>query len=108
MTSMTTGVVTYDRCDRCNTPLPRQHNIQQPDSIQYDNALIVRLEGSYGMFVDDLFRAEELDQRNLHPRYDSLLCHECGHELAKFLGKDPSNWHTHNPDSGMHADHYRI
>ena len=105
---MRTGIIDNDRCDRCSLILPRQDNIQQNGSIQYDNALIVRLEGSYGMFVDDLFRDDELDYRNLHPRYDSLLCHECAHELAKFLGKDANNWHTHNPDSGMHADHYKI
>jgi len=103
---MTASPVNNDRCDRCKKRLPEQPFIQQSGSFQYDNALVVRFEGAYGMFVDDLYRNDELDHRNLHSDYDSLLCHECAHELAIFLGKDPRRWHTHRPDSGMHPDHH--
>ncbi len=103
---MTTAAPHVDRCSRCHKDLPEQTGVQVPGSIQYDNALIVRLEGGYGMFVDDLFRNEMLDSRGLHPWFDSLLCHECGHDLAVFLGIDPKTWHTHRPDSGMHNDHH--
>lgn len=104
--TMSTAAPHLDRCDRCQKDLPFQHDIQLPGSIQYDNALVVRLDGGYGMFVDDPFRSEHLDQRGLHPIFDALLCHECAHDLAVFLGKDARTWHTHRPGSGMHPDHH--
>jgi hypothetical protein len=99
---------TAEHCDRCHLELPIQPGITEPGSVQYDNALVVRLEGGYGMFVDSLPWGDTVDNRGLNPRYDALLCHECAHALALFLGKDPSNWHTHRSDSGQHPDHHDI
>jgi hypothetical protein len=103
MTNSTTG-----RCDRCHLELVTIPGLTEAGSLQYDNALVVRLEGGYGMFLDPLDTGNVADRRELNRAYDSLLCHECGHALALFLGKDPSNWHTHRPDIGQHPDHHDI
>jgi hypothetical protein len=106
--SMTVQGNDMDRCDRCHLLLEPIPNVTTPGSIQFDNVLIVRFEGGYGMFVDPLPTEERLDARGLHTEYDSLLCHECAHALALFLGKDPSNWHTHRAGSGQHDDHHDL
>ena len=79
-------------CDRCNKTIPKPWN----DSPNLDNGLLVSLSGGYGEFIDSAFTGS----------YDVVLCHECAHDLADFLGIDVHNWHAHSPDSGQHPDHH--
>lgn len=80
-------------CFKCKKEPPKQFESEY--DFQRDNLLEVSFTGAYGMFVDPLFSY-----------YLLHLCHECGHDLCDWLGIDPSNWHTHRPDTGQHADHH--
>lgn len=96
-----TVVYTDVRCDRCTATLPTMPGFDPSESMQYDNALIVRLNGGYGMFVDDFDR-----ELGYNPSYDKVLCHDCAHDLANWLGIDAHNWHTHREGAGQHRDHH--
>jgi hypothetical protein len=65
-----------------------------------DNGLVLLFSGSYGEFHDDLGSGP----------HSVDLCHECGHDLADWLGIDVGNWHTHKYGGGrpglQHADHH--
>lgn len=91
------------RCDRCAKPLPPLDGITTDTNLQYDNVLVLEFHGGYGMFIDPLIPAgsAELDERST-----ALLCHECAHEFAAWLGRDVRDWHTHTEGSGQHDDHH--
>ena len=99
------------RCSRtaCNKPLPQQ-SISFPNSLQYDNNLVLDVRGGYGMFTDPMGNVPGVDDgRPFDPEQTLLLCHECAHEFAAWMGIDVSGWHTHVPaDLGgtQHADHH--
>lgn len=95
-------------CDRCDKDLPRQAGINNNDtSLQYDNNLVLKFDGGYGMFCDpEPGRWIRGDHRRHDPEHTKVLCHECAHDLAEWLDIDVHNWHTHNPNSGQHPDHH--
>lgn len=90
-------------CDKCSKPLEKQF-ITDPRSLQYDNALVLTLDGGYGMFLDDLDR----DGTRFNEVFDAILCHDCAHILAAWLGKDPSYWHGHEAGYPPHAGHEAV
>mgnify|MGYP000293478186 CR=1 FL=1 len=55
-------------CDGCGTPMVGVFDFSDPD-VQPLNGLIIRLEGGYGMFFDDL--CVEKDEMNV------ILCYRC-------------------------------
>lgn len=80
-------------CARCDSPLPETVGDLGPKF-----ALILRLDGGFGMFCDpDPF--EEAD-------WVVLLCHDCGHELTDFLGLNPNGWHVHRGQRAWDSDHH--
>ena len=79
-------------CAKCRKAIPRH------PSGNTDNGLHLTFDGGYGEFIDS-WNPDDTDH------YLSL-CHECGHELADWLGIDVRNWHTHGLHSGQHADHH--
>lgn len=95
------------RCDRagCGKALPVQEGLTDDTGLQYDNALVLQLEGGYGMFTDP---EPWLPRDTYDPATTLVLCHECAHELMEdFFGRpEVRNWHTHAPDSGQHDDHH--
>jgi len=93
-------------CDRCGKRPPIQKGCTSPDWLQYDNVLLLRLEGGYGMFIDPAGSDIQRTKRIYDARYDKILCHECAHEFAEWIGWDVHNQHTHAPESGQHADHH--
>lgn len=58
-------------CDNCNAPLYRFPN---DGRTQYDNALIIGVEGGYGMFVESAAFGGPTEQ--------IIFCHECAHSLC--------------------------
>lgn len=89
-------------CQKCGSELPEQRSIPADGSLQYANNLVVVFEGGYGMFCDPMERAGD----PADPEFTKVLCHECAHALADWLGIDVSNWHTHDPQSGQHPNHH--
>lgn len=92
-------------CYRCKKIIPRQWPQWQYEELgltdgtdQLDNNLSLEFHGGYGMFTDCIYNC---------PADKIILCHECAHDLCEFLGIDPSNWHTHRPESGQHPDHHK-
>lgn len=77
-------------CFRCQKPV---NNDLMGNT---DNGLFLFFSGGYGEFHDDLVDGP----------HEVVLCHECGHDLADFLGLDVAGWHTHRPESGQHPDHH--
>jgi hypothetical protein len=74
-------------CSRCNEKL------KATGFGGYENALRVRLDGGYSEFVDTIVYGR--DAQTKHP-LGHLLCHQCGHELMKWLGVPESHikpWH---------------
>ena len=77
-------------CVRCQAP---QVFDNRPEHCVIPVALQVNLDGGDQMFVDNW-----LDS----PAFNLVLCHECGHELTKWLGipdKTVKNWHPKTEDS---------
>ena len=79
------------RCHKCGVLVP----VAYPGVPNTDNGLEVYFSGGYGEFYDAWDGDPML-----------WLCHECGHDLAAWLGIDVHNWHTHRTDSGQHPDHH--
>lgn len=81
---------------------------QDDESDQYDNALIIQFDGSYGMFVDDIETATTTG----HFGPKAIICHDCAHRLCTVmpgLGKliDPHNSHSHrNSYMVDHPEHF--
>ncbi len=91
-------------CQRCKQPVPISRTgedslVAYPDTKWVtENGLHVSFDGGYAEFIDAWNGAIEI-----------VLCHECGHALADFLGLDVHNWHTHVPPElggTQHADHH--
>jgi DNA-directed RNA polymerase subunit N (RpoN/RPB10) len=83
-------------CFKCKQPVP--HQFPEENHVAYalnDNGLTLSFEGGYGEFID-----------HIGTQATMVLCHECAHALAEFLGLDVRNWHTHNPATGQHEDHH--
>lgn len=83
-------------CFKCKQPVP--HQFPEENHVAYalnDNGLTLSFDGGYGEFID-----------HIGTQATMVLCHECAHALADFLGLDVRNWHSHRDDSGQHADHY--
>lgn len=99
--SMTT-IYTDVTCDKCGKEPLRHHGINPASSMQYDNVLLLELHGGYGMFIDPMNYPRE----GHDPSTTWILCHECAHALAEWLGVDVHNWHTHVPGGPQHADHH--
>lgn len=68
---------------------------------QFDNALWIRFDGGYGMFVDPM-----------REEYKIVICHECAHALCDqhpWIGKllNPHGSHAHKTAYvEAHPDHY--
>jgi hypothetical protein len=80
-------------CQKCNKPIPYDEHWNT------DNGLTLYFSGGYGEFHDDL--------GNKGQPQSTDLCHECGHDLAEWLGLDVRGWHTHRHGGTQHADHHR-
>lgn len=83
-------------CHKCGEVIPRQWP-EFPEYKNLDNELVVEFHGGYGSFTDCVHEC---------PAHKIILCHRCSHYLCEFLDINPSNWHTHIPDSGQHPDHH--
>lgn len=81
-------------CSRCDNPLPEP--VEDGPGPRF--ALVVRLDGGYGMFCDPGF--EDSDD------WARVLCHDCAHELCEFLGLDPRSWHAHVGERAWDVDHH--
>jgi len=100
-------------CDRCDKDLTPQHDgcehhcmwHREVEPEQWDNALVVKFDGGYGMFVDPIER-----------EFSAVLCHECAHQLLeqepwmrKAIG-DPLLSHSHREGSvsAEHSEQQRV
>ena len=94
------------KCDRCHSALNVIPGLN-PNGVQFDNAVVVSLNGGYAMFVDNFAfdTGEYIRENGLNSETERLLCHDCAHKLCEFLGINPSTWHTHRPDLNE-PDHY--
>jgi len=59
-------------CDNCDTPLVHDA-VASKNSMQFQDALVIDLNGGYGMFFDSLIRGD--------PRL--VLCEKCANKLIK-------------------------
>jgi len=64
----------------------------------YDTTLRVNLDGGYNEFVDVIYDANNSGERIRHSKFPfkHYLCHECAHELVKWLNIPDTtikNWH---------------
>ncbi len=80
---------TITHCTACGKELELEFPDLSPESEQYDNALEVRFDGGYGMFVDPI-----------DEDYRAIICHECAHDLCDtvpWIGKliNPFSSHAH-------------
>lgn len=83
-------------CFRCDSPLPPPLDEAGTGPA---HALVVRFDGGHGMFCDP-----GLDEQE----WTLVLCHGCAHELADFIGLNPSDWHEHFGRSAWGSDqHHR-
>jgi hypothetical protein len=80
-------------CDRCAKAVPPLSSITRDEGLQYDNVLILNLVGGYGMFIDPEISLGPW--RTYDPETTKILCHECAHEFADWLGWDGHTGHTH-------------
>jgi len=76
-------------CTACGKELEPEFPGINPESEQYDNALEVKFDGGYGMFIDPIDK-----------EYRAIICHECAHELCErvpWIGMliDPYCSHSH-------------
>ena len=66
-------------CDRCKVPLTPvfpEHQRRKDDYPQFEGALIIQLNGGYGMFIDPMLPEE-------FAKSQRLLCNNCA---TKFIG----------------------
>lgn len=92
-------------CNKCGKPPPKQSFPRPKETLQLDNVLLLEIHGGYGMFTDPM----NYPRNGYDPESTILLCHECAHELADWLGLDVHNWHTHVPaefGGTQHTDHH--
>lgn len=83
-------------CFRCSKDMRYEavHGVR--DREELSNECTILFAGGYGSFIDCI-----------DSKFPTLtICHECGHELADWLGLDPRNWHTHSIYGGQHPDHH--
>lgn len=73
--------ITIIECTRCKDP--QVFKPEMKDS-EIPVALVVNLDGGYGMFVDNF-------QHNSY--YEWMLCHKCAHEFVAWVGVDLSKSH---------------
>lgn len=89
---------TPNYCFRCNKDM-RESTVRNrepaPWGDELDNECTITFSGGYGSFIDSFDKWPTL-----------TICHECGHQLAEWLGVDCRNYHTHSIHGGQHADHH--
>lgn len=82
------GPQLHESCMRCDEPLTKVFGDQAEwETTQMDNALLVHLEGGYGMFVDWIFDDWKPKPQS-HRTF--LICHDCAAMLFRFLKADPT------------------
>lgn len=98
----------YDNvsCDRCDARPDPIFDAGADGSLQYDNLLVLRFTGGYGMFCDPDASLTPRPEAPLDPELTTVLCHDCGHDLADWLGINVAGWHTHRPDSDRLDEHH--
>jgi len=85
--------ISDNSCANCSSPLYKDENA---GPTQYDNALRIKVDGGYGMFVESpLFGGP--------PNGYMIFCHDCAHELCdKFPGFqeliNPYGSHSHRAE----------
>ncbi len=87
---MTGGYISDRLCDNCEAPLIR--HVKWSGDDQYDNALVIAVDGGYGMFVESKGFGG--------PEGVIIFCHECAHKLCDLFPGfkeyiDPELSHTH-------------
>lgn len=99
------------RCYSCQTVLepvfPHSRteagspNDEALEDEQWDNALVISLEGGYSMFIDPINPDRPDPTVGLLSNYRAVICHDCAHQLCAqvpWLGRliDPHYSHAHS------------
>jgi hypothetical protein len=77
------------RCYACGAGLEAESVATEQEALkheQWDDALVVSLEGGYGMFIDPIGedRAEPSPSQGvLKGSYRVVICHDCAHQLCE-------------------------
>lgn len=95
----------HPSCFACKKALEQVFAEPEEDSQQWDLALIVGFDGSWGMFIDpeqekDCGRQDQIGQLG---RYSVVICHECAHQMCETLPwveqlLEPYSSHLHPQD----------
>ena len=83
------------KCSTCSMELEPVFDLTDAEvTRQFDNVLVLHVEGGYGMFTDDLNEDSPV----------FLLCHECAHLFCKIFDPEkklinPFLSHSHKADT---------
>ncbi len=74
-----------DRCYACQAELKPEFDGLPADHEQWDNALVIELQGGYGMFIDPVegaVRDRSAGRLDAQGTLRAVICHECAHRLC--------------------------